>query len=204
VKNKDPSRRSQLFPPSLGRLKQSAIFQQQQQAIRKLRELLPRYTPEELEKLRAMLAMPQLPADLPPELAKLLREHRDRQSEQLVEPAPEQAAEAQGEQGQQTTEQPSEQLVEPSPEQALEKRGPGAPRADIPHLEEAVAALAKKQPDPRKQVTKRDINCIIEYLKDKHGFVVSQKDPDQRPTIRRRIQHDRSARMQVGLIKRSH
>jgi len=57
-KDKGPPDGPQLFPPSLKTLKRSPIWPQQQEAIAKLRESVPRpqYTPEQLR-------TPRLPAD---------------------------------------------------------------------------------------------------------------------------------------------
>jgi hypothetical protein len=205
--NKKPSSPAQLFPPA--RLVRSAIWQQEQRALAKLRGVLPQYTPEELEKLRAMLKTPELPADggVPPQLLELLREERKRRAEE--EAAEETAEQAAGQSVEQAAERPPEQLLEQQPEprqqpppeppsvgqqQVLKKPKLNA-RLEIPHLGEALEALAKIYSDPRKKVTASDIRFVIQDLAKKK-VVIRQKPPDdQRQTIRRRIKEDRERRM---------
>jgi hypothetical protein len=78
-KDKRPPRGPQLFPPALTDLRWSPIWRQQQEVIPKLRERLPRYKLEELERLRAMLRAPHLlDFSLPAELQAQLRDWRYR------------------------------------------------------------------------------------------------------------------------------
>jgi hypothetical protein len=107
-KDKRPPRGPQLFPPALTDLRWSPIWRQQQEVISKLRERLPRYKLEELERLRAMLRAPHLPDfSLPPELEAQLRDWHCRL------PEPEQSSE----QGiEHPAEQPPGQLVNRMPE----------------------------------------------------------------------------------------
>ena len=78
-KDKRPPRGPQLFPPALTDVRWSPIWRQQQEVIVELRERLPRYKLEELERLRAMLRAPHLPDfSLPAELQAQLRDWRYR------------------------------------------------------------------------------------------------------------------------------
>ena len=124
-KDKRPPRGLQLFPPALTDLRRSPIWRQQQEVIPKLRERLPRYKPEELERLRAMLRAPHLPDfSLPPELEAQLRDWRYRL------PEPERASE-------QGVEQPADVLQEEESKQTTNQKHPGGRPPISPELIQA-------------------------------------------------------------------
>jgi len=116
-KDKGPPDGPQLFPPSLKTLKRSPIWPQQQEAIAKLRESVPRpqYTPEQLR-------TPRLPAD--PAVDAIAARARAEARQELE---PEQVP------AQQEIEQPTEQTTAQVSEQAAAEK----PVAETPAPPEA-------------------------------------------------------------------
>jgi hypothetical protein len=99
AKNSDPPHRPQHVLDSLRNLTQSPLWQQLQETLAKLHERMPQYAPEQLERLRTKLGIPQFPGGMSPELAKTLHEQHEwlLRLEQTLE--------------QQTTEQLSKQTI---------------------------------------------------------------------------------------------
>jgi hypothetical protein len=94
--------------------------------------------------------------------------------------------------------QPSEQTIEQPPEQPV-----GHPPIEISHLGEALAALAEKERDSRRQVRKKDIAFVIRYLRDHHGVDVNKLSENPDTLIRRRIKDDLEARRAAAPVKSS-
>jgi hypothetical protein len=86
--------------------------------------------------------------------------------------------------------------TQPQPQQAPPtKHGRGQPPVEIEGLDETLAALDKKRPDPRLRVTKADINFVFDDL-DKRGVKLDREEKES--TIRRRVADHRQA-----LLKRT-
>ena len=74
---------------------------------------------------------------------------------------------------------------------------------EISHLGEALAALAEKERDSRRQVRKKDIAFVIRYLRDHHGVDVNKLSENPDTLIRRRIKDDLEARRAAAPVKSS-
>jgi hypothetical protein len=180
-KDKHPPHGPQLFPPSLKDLRRSPIWRQQQEVIAKLRERLPRYKLEELERLRAMLGAPHLPdVSLPPELEAQHREWRYRQSE------PEQASEQAIEQ---PAEQPPEHMVNRMPkpieqvfEQTIEQPAGKAPPADQVQTLEQVSTWIEQVLEQIEQAAEQP-DQAAEQQEEESKQTTNQKHPGGRPPI---------------------
>jgi len=138
---------------------------------------LPQYTPEQLERLRALLTQPKLPADVA-ESARRFREWWQDQEQALA--------------ATQVPAQPVEQPTEQPPR-------PGRPRTELHHLGTALDSLGKRWPkarSPRSQITKRHIKFVADVCRrsgDKIGRVYDDDwkvlDQALEQTIRRRIKN---------------
>jgi hypothetical protein len=179
-KDKHPPHGPQLFPPSLKDLRRSPIWRQQQEVIAKLRERLPRYKLEELERLRAMLGAPHLPdVSLPPELEAQLREWRYRQSE------PEQASEQAIEQpAEQPPEQPVNPVLEPIEqvfEQTIEQPIGQAPPANQAQTVEQVSTWIEQVLEQIEQAAEQPPEQASEQMIERAAQAPSR--PRHRPPI---------------------
>jgi hypothetical protein len=184
-KDKYPPHDLQLFLLSLKDLRWSPIWRQQQEVIAKLRERLPRYKLEELERLRAMLRAPHLPDfSLSPELEAQLRDWR------YPLPEPEQASE----QGiEHPAEQPPGPLVNRMPEriervfeQTIEQPIGQAPPADQAQTVEPVSTWIEQVLEQIGQAAgQSDQAAVLQEEESKQ--TTNQKHPGGRPPISREL-----------------
>jgi hypothetical protein len=180
-KDKHPPHGPQLFPPSLKDLLRSPIWQQQQEVIAKLRERLPRYKREELERLRAMLRAPHLPdVSLPPELGAQLRDWRYQlpEPEQASEQAIEQPAEQPPEHMVNRMPEPIEQVFEQTIEQPI---GQAAP-ADQVQAVEQVSTWIEQVLEQIEQAAEQP-DQAAEQQEEESKQPSNQKHPGGRPPI---------------------
>jgi len=148
------------------------------ESFARIRDRLPRYAPEQLERLRATQSQ------LPTRVLELVRRWREWWEEQA------QAAQA----PEQSLDDPVEQPLEPV-EQSVRL---GRPRIELPHLDAALDALGKKRPKARllhSPITKRHIKFVGDFCRDRGDEIGRIYDNDEKvidealeKAIRRRIE----------------
>jgi hypothetical protein len=150
------------------------------------RGLLPEFSPEMIEQLRQVQPADDSPVtELARRVHELAREQREQEEEEersnvgkIVETKGQDSVQVEGTVSTDTAMtaplvEPSASVVEPPAQQMLEqpsdppKRRRGAPRKEIPHLDEALADLAQKHLKVYDQVSERHIEFVIKFLRDR-------------------------------------